>query len=127
MTRKKLLELSEKNVNYFIEELKNKERLQLNTKNTDKIKVLEQLQQDLQLPELPVHIECFDNSNFQGSYPVSAMVCFKNGEPSKKDYRHFNVKTVEGINDFASMKEAVYRRYKRLLEEEQTISSISDY
>ena len=82
--KKKLLELSEKNVNYFIEELKNKERLKL-SKNTDKIKVLEELQQNLQLPELPVHIECFDNSNFQGSYPVSAMVCFKNGEPSKKD------------------------------------------
>ena len=117
--RKKLLELSEKNVRHFIDELKNKERLQLNIKNPDKLKLLEQLQQDLQLKELPVHIECFDNSNFQGSYPVSAMVCFKNGEPSKKDYRHFNVKTVEGINDFATMKEAVYRRYKRVLEEEQ--------
>ena len=116
--KKKLLELSEKNANYFIEEIKNKARLQL-SKNTDKIKVLEQLQQNLQLPELPLHIECFDNSNFQGSYPVSAMVCFKNGEPSKKDYRHFNVKTVEGINDFASMKEAVYRRYRRLKEEQQ--------
>lgn len=116
--KRKLLDLSEKNVNYFIEELKNKERLKL-SKNTDQIKILEQLQKDLQLNELPVHIECFDNSNFQGSYPVSAMVCFKNGEPSKKDYRHFNVKTVQGINDFASMKEAVYRRYKRLLDEEQ--------
>ncbi len=116
--KKKLLELSEKNTNYFIEELKNKERLKL-SKNTDKIKVLEQLEKDLQLPTLPLHIECFDNSNFQGSYPVSAMVCFKNGEPSKKDYRHFNVKTVQGINDFASMKEAVYRRYKRLQEEDQ--------
>jgi excinuclease ABC subunit C len=116
--KKKLLELSEKNVNYFIEELKNKERLKL-SKDTDKIKLLEQLQEDLQLPVLPVHIECFDNSNFQGSYPVSAMVCYKNGVPSKKDYRHFNVKTVQGINDFASMKEAVYRRYKRLLEEEK--------
>lgn len=116
--KKKLLELSEKNVNYFIEELKNKQRLLL-SKNTDQIKILEQLQNDLQLTELPVHIECFDNSNFQGSYPVSAMVCFKNGEPSKKDYRHFNIKTVQGINDFASMKETVYRRYKRLLEEDQ--------
>ncbi|MEI9809724.1 MAG: excinuclease ABC subunit UvrC [Bacteroidota bacterium] len=114
--KKKLLELSEKNAGYFIEEIRNKERLKL-TKNVDHIKVLEQLEKDLQLPELPVHIECFDNSNFQGSYPVSAMVCFKNGEPSKKDYRHFNVKTVEGINDFATMKEAVYRRYKRLKEE----------
>jgi excinuclease ABC subunit C len=117
--RKKLLELSQKNASHFIEEMKNKERLNLNLKNPDKIKQLEQLQLDLQLQELPVHIECFDNSNFQGSYPVSAMVCFKNGEPSKKDYRHFNVKTVEGINDFATMKEAVYRRYKRLKEENQ--------
>ncbi|HEX2845421.1 MAG TPA: excinuclease ABC subunit UvrC [Chitinophagaceae bacterium] len=121
--KKKLLELSEKNADYFIEEIKNKARLQL-SKNTDKIKVLEQLQENLQLPSLPVHIECFDNSNFQGSYPVSAMVCFKNGEPSKKDYRHFNVKTVEGINDFASMKEAVYRRYKRLKEEEQPLPQL---
>ncbi len=116
--KKKLLELSESNVNYFIEEIKNKERLKL-SRNVDQIKILEVLQQDLQLPALPLHIECFDNSNFQGSYPVSAMVCFKNGEPSKKDYRHFNVKTVEGINDFATMKEAVYRRYKRIKEEEQ--------
>jgi excinuclease ABC subunit C len=116
--KKKLLELSEKNVNYFIEELKNKARLKL-SKDTDKIKLLEQLQQDLQLAELPLHIECFDNSNFQGSYPVSAMVCYINGVPSKKDYRHFNIKTVEGINDFASMKEAVYRRYKRLMDEER--------
>ncbi|MES1214240.1 MAG: excinuclease ABC subunit UvrC [Bacteroidota bacterium] len=115
--KKKLLELSEKNANYFIEELKNKQRLRLTTGNTDKIKILEQLQEDLKLPELPLHIECFDNSNFQGSFPVSAMVCFKNGEPSKKDYRHFIVKTVEGINDFATMKEAVYRRYKRVLNE----------
>jgi len=115
--KKKLLELSEKNVAHFIEEIKNKERLKLNIKDLDKVRLLEQLQLDLQLPKLPLHIECFDNSNFQGSYPVSAMVCFKNGESSKKDYRHFNVKTVTGINDFATMKEAVYRRYKRVLEE----------
>jgi excinuclease ABC subunit C len=117
--RKKLLELSEKNANYFIEEIRNKERLKLNPRKPDKIVLLEQLQADLQLTSLPAHIECFDNSNFQGSYPVSAMVCFKNGEPSKKDYRHFNVKTVEGINDFASMKEAVFRRYRRLKEENE--------
>lgn len=117
--RKKLLELSEKNVQHFIDEEKNKERLRLNIKSADKLQLLERLQRELQLQELPLHIECFDNSNFQGSYPVSAMVCFKNGEPSKKDYRHFNVKTVEGINDFATMKEAVFRRYKRLKEEEQ--------
>jgi len=70
----------------------------------------------LHLQEVPTHIECFDNSNFQGSFPVSAMVCFKDGMPSKKDYRHYNVKTVEGINDFATMKEVVYRRYKRVKE-----------
>jgi excinuclease ABC subunit C len=116
--KKRILELSEKNVDYFIEEIKNKQRLKL-SKNPDQIKIIEELQHDLQLPALPVHIECFDNSNFQGSYPVSAMVCFRNGVPSKKDYRHFNVKTVTGINDFATMKEAVYRRYKRLKEENQ--------
>jgi len=115
--KKRLLDLSEKNVNYFIEEMRNKERLKL-SRNVDQIKILEGLQRDLQLPDLPLHIECFDNSNFQGSYPVSAMVCFRNGEPSKKDYRHFNVKTVEGINDFATMKEAVFRRYRRLKEEQ---------
>ena len=121
--RKKLLDLSAINANHFIEEIKNKKRLNI-SRNTDQVKVLEQLQLDLQLQELPVHIECFDNSNFQGSYPVSAMVCFKNGVPSKKDYRHFNVKTVEGINDFASMKEAVYRRYKRLKEEAEDLPQL---
>ena len=114
--KKKLLDLSEKNVQYFIDNLRSKERLQLGVKNADKYNALLQARQDLQLATVPIHIECFDNSNFQGSFPVSAMVCFKNGEPSKKDYRHFNVKTVEGINDFATMKEAVYRRYKRLKE-----------
>ena len=121
--KKKILDLSEKNADYFIEEIKNKERLKLG-RNTGMIKVLEQLQQDMQLPALPLHIECFDNSNFQGSYPVSAMVCFRNGEPSKSDYRHFNIKTVEGINDFASMKETVGRRYKRLKEEEQPLPQL---
>ena len=111
--KKKLLELSEKNVEYFIKELQNKERLNVG-KGGNKYPVLQQIQKDLQLSQVPEHIECFDNSNFQGSYPVSAMVCFKNGEPSKKDYRVFNIKTVQGINDFASMKEGVYRRYKRV-------------
>jgi excinuclease ABC subunit C len=114
--KKKLLELSQKNVQYFIDSIKNKERLQL-LKGSDKADVLLQIQTDLQLTAIPQHIECFDNSNFQGSYPVSAMVCFKDGEPSKKDYRLFNVKTVKGINDFATMKEAVFRRYKRVKEE----------
>jgi len=106
------------NVNYFRDELRRKKTLQLEGKDDcERKKVLYQLQQDLQLNDLPVHIECFDNSNFQGSYPVSAMVCFRNGIPSKAYYRHFNVKTVQGINDFATMKEVVYRRYKRLSEE----------
>src|SRR5215203_3728082 len=122
--KKKLLELSEKNVLYFIDEIKNKERLKLLDKNFDKSIILKQIQDDLQLREIPVHIECFDNSNFQGSFPVSAMVCFKNGEPSKKDYRHFNIKTVEGINDFASMKETVYRRYKRLFYEDEPLPQL---
>ena len=122
--KKKLLELSEKNAGYFIEEIKNKERLKLGVKSQDKYRVLQQLQNDLQLAEIPVHIECFDNSNFQGSYPVSAMVCFKNGEPAKNDYRHFNIKTVTGINDFASMKETVYRRYKRLKEEDKLLPQL---
>ncbi|MBX3240116.1 MAG: excinuclease ABC subunit UvrC [Chitinophagaceae bacterium] len=123
--RKKLLELSQKNVNYFMEELKKRKMLKLDDKsNAEKESVLAELKNDLRLPELPVHIECFDNSNFQGSYPVSAMVCFKMGVPSKKDYRHFNVKTVEGINDFATMKEAVYRRYKRLSEENEPLPQL---
>jgi excinuclease ABC subunit C len=116
--KKKLLELSEKNVNYFLDELRRKKILKLEGKDdSERKKILYRLQEDLQLPQVPVHIECFDNSNFQGSYPVSAMVCFRDGVPSKKDYRHFNVKTVTGINDFATMKEVVFRRYKRLLEE----------
>jgi len=116
--KKKLLELSEKNVNHFIEDRKRQKSLLLSDEDRDLSDVLLQLQSDLSLQDLPVHIECFDNSNFQGSYPVSAMVCFRDGRPSKKDYRHFNVKTVTGINDFATMKEVVSRRYKRLMAEQ---------
>ena len=116
--KKKLLDLSEKNVNYFKEELKRNKMLLLEDKTATEVNaVLVQLQKDLQLSAIPTHIECFDNSNFQGSYPVSAMVCFKNGQPSKEEYRRYNVKTVDGINDFATMAEVVYRRYKRLSEE----------
>jgi excinuclease ABC subunit C len=123
--KKKLLDLSLKNVNYFTEELRKKKILQLEGRtDMQKKQVLYQLQQDLKLNEVPIHIECFDNSNFQGSFPVSAMVCFKDGIPSKKDYRHFNVKTVEGINDFATMKEVVYRRYSRLVKEEQPLPQL---
>ena len=118
--KKKLLDMAEMNVNYFKEEIRQRKMLKLDGKDeSTKLRVLEQIKDDLQLPAVPLHIECFDNSNFQGSYPVSAMVCFKNGVPSKTDYRHFNVKTVQGINDFATMKEAVTRRYKRLQLEEQ--------
>ncbi len=118
--KRKLLDLSLKNVNYFKEELRKKKTFQLEG-HTDmqRKQVLYQLQESLQLSELPVHIECFDNSNLQGSYPVAAMVCFRDGIPSKDDYRRYNIKTVTGINDFASMKEVVYRRYKRLVEEEK--------
>ena len=122
--KKKLLDLSLKNVQYFIDNEKSKERLQLGIKRADKYEVLLQLKDDLHLSEVPVHIECFDNSNFQGSYPVSAMVCFKNGESSKKDYRRFNVKTVEGINDFATMREAVFRRYRRLKDEGESFPQL---
>ncbi|MEN9569464.1 MAG: hypothetical protein RL172_695 [Bacteroidota bacterium] len=123
--KKQLLELSEKNVNYFKEDLKRKKMLHLEHKQADEVTmVLEQMQQYLHLPVLPLHIECFDNSNFQGSYPVSAMVCFKNGQPSKEDYRRFNVKTVIGPNDFATMTEVVYRRYKRLIDENQPLPQL---
>ncbi|MEO8860057.1 MAG: excinuclease ABC subunit UvrC [Ginsengibacter sp.] len=118
--KKKLLELSEKNVNYFIEELRHKKMLQLEGKSDkEKLSVLRQLQEDLHLHDLPIHIECFDNSNFQGSYPVAAMVYFKDGMPDKPQYRKFNIKTVTGINDFASMNEVVTRRYKRLSKENE--------
>ena len=123
--KKKLLELSEKNVNYFKEDLRKKKLLSLEDKTAVEVNnVLVQLQKDLQLSALPVNIECFDNSNFQGSYPVSAMVSFKNGQPSKNDYRRFNVKTVQGINDFATMAEVVFRRYKRLTDEQKTLPQL---
>lgn len=123
--KKKLIDLSIKNVAYFKDELRKKKLLHLEGKTDfEQKKVLYELQQYLQLPEVPVHIECFDNSNFQGAYPVSAMICFKNGMPSKSDYRKFNVKTVSGINDFATMKEVVFRRYKRLKEEGETFPQL---
>lgn len=123
--KKNLLDLSQKNVNYFREELRKKKMLNLSEKTADeKMQLLVQLQKDLHLPVTPLHIECFDNSNFQGSFPVSAVVCFKNGDPSKADYRRFNVKTVDGINDFATMKEAVYRHYKRLTDEKKPLPQL---
>ena len=123
--KKKLLELSLQNANYFIQEQRRKDSLLLEENSAqDRVNLLKQLQLDLHLKEMPIHIECFDNSNFQGAYPVSAMVCFKEAMPYKKEYRHFHIKTVEGINDFASMKETVYRRYKRVLDEGKPIPQL---
>jgi excinuclease ABC subunit C len=113
--KKHLLELSTRNAQYFMLDKQKQESLVDPEAATNRI--LEQLQQDLRLSELPRHIECFDNSNTQGTDPVSACVVFKDAKPSKKDYRHFNIRTVEGPDDFASMEEAVERRYARLLTE----------
>jgi len=114
--KEQLLALSQKNADYALKDWKHKQLL-LKTAGapSDNI-ILQELKSVLYLNEIPLHIECFDNSNIQGAYPVSAMVCFKNGLPSKSDYRHFNIKTVVGINDFASMKESVLRRYTSVLE-----------
>lgn len=120
--KKNLLELSHKNVLFFRREKLNQyEKLNPDLRSE---RILTQMQKDLMLTQLPVHIECFDNSNFQGAYPVSAIVVFKDAKPSKKDYRHFNVKTVEGPNDFATMEEAVYRRYKRMIEEDESLPQL---
>ena len=91
------------------------------TVETSAERILKTLQSDLEMDELPVHIECFDNSNLQGTNPVSSCVVFRNAKPAKRDYRHFNVKTVEGPNDFASMEEVVFRRYKRMLADAQPL------
>jgi excinuclease ABC subunit C len=113
--KKKLLDLSQKNVHFF-----KRDKLDQYEKLNPEIRterLLTQMMKDLRMNQLPRHIECFDNSNFQGKYPVSAIVVFKDAKPSKKDYRHFNVKTVEGPDDFATMEEAVHRRYRRMLDE----------
>lgn len=120
--RKKLLDLSERNLKFFI--LEEQKRDAAKNKIPRDERILKGLQQDLALPEIPLHIECFDNSNIQGHYPVAACVVFKNGRPSKRDYRHFNIKTVEGPNDFASMEEIVHRRYQRLLDENQPLPQL---
>jgi excinuclease ABC subunit C len=120
--KKKLLELSTKNAALALRE---KLTQQLKTKTeTPAKRILTQLQVDLRMKDLPMHIECFDNSNIQGTNPVAACVVFKNARPSKKDYRHFNIKTVVGPDDFASMEEVVYRRYKRMLEEGQELPQL---
>ncbi len=117
-----LLELSLRNAKLFRQERFKQVKIVDPERHTNRI--LAQVQRDLHLSVPPLHIECFDNSNIQGTNPVSACVVFKNAKPSKKDYRHFNIKTVEGPNDFASMEEVVYRRYKRLLDEEQPLPQL---
>lgn len=118
----KLLELSEKNAKMFrMEKLKQLEKVDPE-RHTERI--LNTIKRDLHLDVLPVHIECFDNSNIQGSNPVAACVVFKNAKPSKKDYRHFNVKTVVGPDDFASMREIVYRRYRRMMDEGESLPNL---
>jgi excinuclease ABC subunit C len=120
--KKSLVELSKRNATFYRLEKRKQESIKNPEKATERI--LEQIKKDFRLQELPVHIECFDNSNIQGTNPVSACVVFKNAKPSKKDYRHFNVKTVEGPNDFASMEEVVFRRYKRMLDEQESLPQL---
>ena len=118
--KKKLLDLSLKNVSYFKEELRKKKILNTVQKSANDLQeILLELQVNLQLKQLPIHIECFDNSNFQGSFPVSACVSFRDGLPFKNDYRKYNIKTVSGINDFASMKETLLRHYSKYINEEK--------
>ncbi|MBL7966150.1 MAG: excinuclease ABC subunit UvrC [Prolixibacteraceae bacterium] len=120
--KKKLIELSSRNAKYYRIEKQKHQVASKSERNTTRI--LETVQKDLQLKVQPLHIECFDNSNLQGTNPVSSCVVFRDAKPAKKDYRHFNVKSVEGPNDFASMEEVVYRRYKRLLDENQSLPQL---
>ncbi len=120
--KKQLLELSERNAKYYrLEQQKQKDLVDPERHSK---RILKQLMKDLRLTEYPERIECFDNSNFQGDYPVAAMVHFRNAKPDKKEYRHFNIKTVEGPNDFASMEEIIYRRYKRLQDENKKLPEL---
>lgn len=120
--KKQLLDLSERNAKYYrLDQLK---QIKIVDPDRHTNRIMAQMKKDLRLSVEPRHIECFDNSNIQGTNPVAACVVFKDGKPSKKDYRHFNIKTVEGPNDFASMEEVVYRRYKRLLDEEQPLPQL---
>ena len=120
--KRALLEFSEKNAKHYRAEKYKQEKIIDPDRHARRI--LETVKKDLRLKELPYHIECFDNSNIQGTNPVSACVVFKSAKPSKKDYRHFNIKTVIGPNDFASMEEAVYRRYRRLLDEDEPLPQL---
>ena len=120
--KKALIELSARNARFFQLEKNKQEKITQPERHTERI--LERIKIDFRLPDSPTHIECFDNSNIQGEHAVSACVVFKNAKPSKNDYRHFNIKTVEGPDDFASMEEVVYRRYKRMMDEEQSLPQL---
>lgn len=120
--KRRILELSERNARFYRQDRLKQIKIVDPDRHTKRI--MAQMKADLRLSEEPTHIECFDNSNIQGSNPVAACVVFKNGKPSKKDYRHFNIKTVEGPDDFASMEEVVFRRYKRLLNEEEPLPQL---
>jgi len=120
--KKQLLELSERNAKYY--KLEKQKRLDLTDPERHSRRILETMKNDLRMKVIPEHIECFDNSNLQGDYPVAAMVCFKNAKPAKKEYRHYNIKTVEGPDDFASMEEIIHRRYSRLLKEKKDLPQL---
>ncbi len=120
--KKQLLEMSERNAKYYQLDKQRQKELVDPERRTKRI--LDTIKKDLGLKELPVHMECFDNSNIQGTFPVAAMVVFRNARPEKKDYRHFNIRTVEGPNDFASMEEVVFRRYSRMIEEGQELPQL---
>jgi excinuclease ABC subunit C len=120
--KKHILDLSIRNAKYY--RMERFKQIKITDPDRHVNRIMAQMKSDLRLSEEPRHIECFDNSNIQGTHPVAACVVFKNGKPSKKDYRHFNIKTVEGPDDFASMEEVVYRRYKRLIEEDQSLPQL---
>jgi len=121
--KRKLLDLSQKNATYFKLQKKKQEATR-QTKQTPTERILNEMKKDLQMDALPIAIECFDNSNMQGTNPVASMVHFRNTKPLKREYRHYNIKTVEGPDDFASMEEVVFRRYRRLLEEERPLPQL---
>lgn len=120
--KKRIVELSERNAKFY--RLERFKQVKMTDPDRHVNRIMAQMKADLRLSDEPRHIECFDNSNIQGTHPVAACVVFKNGKPSKRDYRHFNIKTVEGPDDFASMEEVVYRRYKRLLDEEKPLPQL---
>ncbi len=120
--KKHLLMLSESNVRNYMRE-RDLQDEKINPENRV-LRLMENMKKDLRLKTLPRHIECFDNSNIQGAYPVAAMSVFRNGKPSKKEYRHYNIKTVEGPDDFASMEEVIFRRYKRMIDEAQPLPDL---